>query len=268
MESRVIAIANQKGGVGKTSTTINLGTCLAASGRKTLLIDLDPQANLTCGLGLNDYQLKKSIYNILIEPNAEISSAILPTKYNRLNLVPSHNDLFRFETETVHLHSRDFRLKRSLKGVLHKYDFILVDCPPTLSVLMAAALATANEVIITIQAQYFALVGLDRLLAMIKVIKEEMNQGLTLTGVLVTMYDVRTKESLESLKDLQSHLKIQPKLFNTIIRVNSRIVQSQRQGVPVIYYDKNCRGAKAYMALAQEVIDMKKLQGRHSRQAA
>jgi len=268
MENRIIAIANQKGGVGKTSTAINLGTCLAALGQKTLLIDLDPQANLTCGLGINGFQLKKSIYNVLIEPNAEISNIILPTKYDRLDLVPSHDDLFRFETETVHLHSRDFRLRRSLRGVLQKYHFILVDCPPTLSVLMAAALAAANEVIITIQAQYFALVGLDRLLTMIEVIKEEMNHGLTLTGVLVTMYDVRTKESLESLIYLQNHPKIRKKLFNTIIRVNSRIVQSQRQGVPVIYYDKNCRGAKAYMALAQEVIDMKKLQARHSRRAA
>lgn len=266
MESRIIAVANQKGGVGKTSTAMNLGACLAASGQKTLLVDLDPQANLTCGLGLNAFQVKKSIYNILVEPNAEISSIILPTKYNQLDLVPSHDDLFRFDTETAHLHSRDFTLKRSLGGVLQKYHFIVVDCPPTLSVLMATALAAAKEVIITIQAQYFASVGLDRLLTMIGVIKEEMNHGLTLTGVLVTMYDVRTKESLESLMCLQKHPKIRKKLFNTIIRVNSRIVQSQRQGVPVIHYDKNCRGAKAYMGLAQEVIDMKKLQRIHSHQ--
>lgn len=249
---RVIAVGNQKGGVGKTVTTINIGACLASFGKKVLLIDMDPQANLTKSAGLSEY--KSSVYNLLLSNETNAQTVIYPTKFKNLHIIPSHIDLSSAEIEMVPLYGREFLLKKRLADIVQDYDFIIIDCPPSLSLLMVNALTTAKELLIPVQAHHFALEGLSKLMDIFDIIKGEMNEDLNLLGVVVTMFDPRTRVSKDALNTLKQNPRIKNKLFNTIVHTNVKLVESGKKGLPIIYYRKNCHGSKAYTALAKEIL--------------
>lgn len=249
---RLIAVGNQKGGVGKTVTTLNIGACLAHFGKKVLLIDMDPQANLTKSAGLNDY--KNSVYNLLLSNEANAQNVIYPTRFKNLHIIPSHIDLSSAEIEMVPLYGREFLLKKKLADIVHDYDFIIIDCPPSLSLLMVNALTTAKELLIPVQAHHFALEGLSKLMDIFDIIKGEMNEDLNLLGVVVTMFDPRTRISKDAVDTLKQNPRIKDKLFKTIVHTNVKLVESGKKGMPIIYYRKNCHGSKAYMALAKEIL--------------
>jgi chromosome partitioning protein len=264
MSPRIIAILNQKGGVGKTTTTLNLGAALAEQGRKVLLVDLDPQANLTRGLGVEVEGLENSTYDALTNAKADINTIIQATRWDNLDIAPSHLDLSGAEIEMVSLYGREGRLANSLKSVLDSYDYILIDCLPSLSLITINAMCAASEIFVPMQAHPFALEGLGKLFEVFDIIKGQMNPSLRVGGVLVTMFDTRTNVSKLVVDQLRSDKRTVNALFNVIIRQNIKIAESQAVGEPVIHYDPACHGAKAYRALAIEVI----AQERHARAAA
>jgi len=255
MAARIIAVMNQKGGVGKTTTALNLGAALAELGRRTLLVDLDPQANLTRGLGLGHEEVAagKSIYDVLIDHQVELAAAVRRTRWDRLELVPSHIDLSGAEIEMVSMIGRELRLRRSMGALAAEYDYVIIDCLPSLSLITINACAAATEVFVPMQAHPFALEGLGKLFEVLDLVKAEINPELELTGVLVTMFDTRTNISREVMDKLSAHGRLAGKIFKTIVRQNIRIAESQGAGVPVIHFDKSCHGAEAYRALAVEV---------------
>jgi chromosome partitioning protein len=255
MAARIIAVMNQKGGVGKTTTALNLGAALAELGRRTLLVDLDPQANLTRGLGLSHEEVSagKSIYDVMIDQKVELAAAARPTRWEHLELVPSHIDLSGAELEMVSMIGRELRLKRSLGTLPAGYDYVIIDCLPSLSLITVNACAAATEVFVPMQAHPFALEGLGKLFEVLDLVKAEINPELELTGVLVTMFDTRTNISREVMDKLAAHPRLAGKVFRTVVRQNIRIAESQGAGVPVIHFDKSCHGAEAYRALAVEV---------------
>ncbi len=254
MFCKVIAIANQKGGCGKTTTAINVSACLGKLGKRVLAIDMDPQANLTSGLGINSEELNESIYNVLIEPKKGIKRIIHSTRFKGIDVAPSHINLAGAEIEMVPLYGREFVLKKALENIKDDYDFILIDCPPSLSLLTVNALTSASELIIPVQAHHFALGGLTKLMDMFDIVKEEMNEGISLLGVVVTMFDSRANVSKDALDILKKDKQVSGKLFKSIIRMNIKLVESGKEGAPIIYYDKDCHGATAYMSLTREVI--------------
>ena len=255
MPVRIIAIMNQKGGVGKTTTAINLGAALAERGRRTLLVDLDPQANLTRGLGISheEVDVGKSIYDVMIDHKVELSQAARRTRWEHLDIVPSHIDLSGAEIEMVAMIGRELRLKRALGELPASYDYIIIDCLPSLSLITVNACAAATEVFVPMQAHPFALEGLGKLFEVLDLVKAEINPTLELTGVVVTMFDPRTNISREVMDKLSAHPRLGGKLFKTVVRQNIRIAESQGAGMPVIHFDKSCHGAEAYRALAAEV---------------
>ncbi|MHC4502006.1 MAG: ParA family protein [Planctomycetota bacterium] len=251
---RAIAIMNQKGGVGKTTTTINLGAALAELGRKVLLVDLDPQANLTRGVGVEVTDLAASTYDALTNPDADVNTIIQATRWDNLDIAPSHIDLSGAEIEMVSMYGREGRLKNSLSKVLGRYDYAFIDCLPSLSLLTINAMTAAREIFIPMQAHPFALEGLGKLFQVYELIHNQMNPGLKVTGVLVTMFDTRTNVSKLVVDQLRADPRTVNALFNVIVRQNIKIAESQAVGEPVIHYDPSCHGAKAYRTLAQEVI--------------
>ncbi len=259
MSSRVIAILNQKGGVGKTTTTLNLGAALAEQGRRVLLVDLDPQANLTRGLGVEVEDLEHSTYDTLTNPKADINTIIQATRWERLDIAPSHIDLSGAEIEMVSLYGREGRLANSLKTVLDRYDYVLIDCLPSLSLITINAMCAAGEIFVPMQAHPFALEGLGKLFEVFELIKAQMNPALRVGGVLVTMFDTRTNVSKLVVDQLRADPRAVNALFNVIVRQNIKIAESQAVGEPVIHYDRDCHGARAYRALALEVIAQEKL---------
>ncbi len=254
MSTRIIAVMNQKGGVGKTTTTLNLGAALAEAGKKVLLIDLDPQANLTRGLGVEVVGLEDSTYDALISPQAEINKIIQATRWDNLDIAPSHIDLSGAEVEMVPMYGRELRLKNAIKSTVHRYDYVLIDCQPSLSLLTINAMTAATEILVPMQAHPFALEGLGKLYDVFELIKQEMNPRLALGAVLVTMFDTRTNVSKEVVEILKKDPRTAKALMKTMVRQNIKIAESQAVGVPVIDYDPGCHGAQAYRALAQEVI--------------
>ena len=254
--ARVICILNQKGGVGKTTTALNLGAALAIRGKRPLLIDLDPQANLTIGLGERAKDLSESVYELLTDPHSDALKLTIPTKWENLDMVRSHIDLSGAEIEMFTMIGRETRLDRSLVNARTKYDYILIDCLPSLSMLTVNAMVAASEVLVPLQAHPFALEGLGKLFEVVQMINEGINKQLKVSGVLVTMYDGRTNVSKETLETLRRDPRLNEQIFTTTVKQNIRIAESQRDGVPVVHFDPACHAARAYMALCEEVLEM------------
>ena len=249
--SKVITICNQKGGVGKTTTAINLGYYLAHHDKKVLLIDFDPQANATSGLGIDKSKLEKNIYDVLIK-NLHVQDIIQDVWASGFKLIPSSINLTGAEIELISLMNREYRLRNVLEGIEKDYDFVLVDSPPSLGLLTINALTLATSVIIPIQCEYYALEGLSQLLNTINLVRDNLNHNLTIEGVLLTMADYRTKLTTEVIRETRQFLK--EKVFNTIIPRSIRLSEAPGFGKPIHIYDKNSIGARGYLSLAREVL--------------
>jgi chromosome partitioning protein len=247
----VLALANQKGGVGKTTTAINLGACLAARGRRVLLVDVDPQANATAGLGLGAPPAR-SIYAVLIE-EATIDEVTLDTVQPDLRLVPSASDLAGAEVELVPAMAREYRLRRALDAARSAYDLVIIDCPPSLSLLTINALAAAEQVIVPVQCEYLPLEGLGQLVQTLDLVRHNLNQNLHLLGLLLTMFDGRTNLSQQVAQEVRSHF---PNTFRAVIPRSVRLSEAPSYGLPICAYDAASRGARAYEALADEVLSI------------
>ena len=248
--ARVIAIVNQKGGVGKSTTSVNLGASLALIGRRVLLVDIDPQGNTTSGVGVDKRDVSEDIYDVLLADVAA-ERVVLATAVPGLALIPATINLAGAEIELVSTLSRETKLKRALEPLLPNYDYILIDCPPSLGLLTLNALTAAGEVLIPVQAEYYALEGLSQLIAVVRRVREALNPQLEISGVLVTMFDARTRLAIEVLEEVNTHFPAQ--VYRTQIPRNIRLSEAPSFGKPVALFDVKSRGAQAYMALAHEV---------------
>ncbi len=256
--SKVIAIANQKGGVGKTTTAINLGASLAVLDKKILLIDADPQANATSGLGFDLKSIEKSIYDCLVEDTIKPEDVILKTDVDGLDLIPSHIDLVGAEIEMLEKEGREQIMKRFLAQTNGQYDYVLIDCSPSLGLLTLNALTAADSVIIPVQCEYFALEGLGKLLNTVKMIQGRLNTSLQIEGFLLTMYDSRLRLSNQVVEEVRQHF--QDMVFKTLILRNIRLSEAPSFGKPVIQYDANSNGAINYLNLAKEILENNAIQ--------
>ncbi|MGO8949033.1 MAG: ParA family protein [Ktedonobacterales bacterium] len=250
--ARVFAIANQKGGVGKTTTSINLAACLAEDGRKVLVVDLDPQSNTTTGLGLDAHKVGLSMYELLIDENVTVGKVLISELRPNLSLLPAKVDLYAADIELVYLEQRETRLKRALDAVKQGYDFILIDCPPSLGLLTVNALTAADGVILPLQCEYFALEGMQQLLNTIRLVRDRLNPQITLFGVVLTMYDPRTALGKEVVREITEHFPKEK--FDTIIPRNVRLSEAPSFGKNILEHDPRSAGALAYKQLAEEVI--------------
>lgn len=248
---RVIAVANQKGGVGKTTTAVNLSACLAELGKKVLLVDIDPQGNTTSGLGYNKYDLKKCVYDALIN-DVPVDEVIVPTAYSNLFLLPATIQLAGAEIELVAVISREAKLKRALDKAKHSFDYVVIDCPPSLGLLTVNALTAAHSVLVPIQCEFYALEGLSQLMNSIQLVQKHLNPALTLEGVVLTMFDARTNLSIQVVDEVKSHFR--NKVYSTIVPRNVKLSEAPSHGQPIITYDPKSKGAEVYMELAKEVI--------------
>jgi chromosome partitioning protein len=253
--TRVFAIANQKGGVGKTTTTINLAAYLADAGRKTLVIDLDPQSNTTTGLGVDAHRMTKSIYEMLVLDRFSFDDVLIPEIRPNLALLPAKVDLYAAELELVDFSAgvREFRLLKALDPVKSRYDYILIDCPPSLGLLTLNGLTAADGVILPVQCEYFALEGMAELLKTIQRVRDRLNTHLELFGVVLTMYDARTSLSAEVVKEVRGHFSREA--FRTTVGRNVKLSEAPSYGLTILQHDPRSSGALAYKALAEEVIE-------------
>ena len=251
VSARILAIANQKGGVGKTTTTINLATALAAIGQRVLMIDIDPQGNASTGLGIGRDDRENNIYDVLMGEKS-IKSAIHKTKIPLLDLVPSTADLSGAELELIALDRRSHRLYDAVSEVRGDYDYILVDCPPSLNLLTLNAMVAVHAVVVPLQCEFFALEGLSMLIKTIERVRQTLNPGLEIQGVVLTMFDKRNNLSLQVAQDVRDFLG--NKVYRTVIPRNVRISEAPSHGKPVLIYDHRCAGSQAYIRLASEVI--------------
>ncbi len=253
---KIIAIANQKGGVGKTTTSINLAASLAVLEYKTLLVDADPQANSTSGIGFDPRTIKASVYECLIN-NIDPHDAIQHTETPNLDLLPAHIDLVGAEIEMINLHEREYKMRNILNQVKDEYDFIVIDCSPSLGLITINALSASNSVIIPVQCEYFALEGLGKLLNTIKIVQNRLNTELEIEGILLTMYDVRLRLSNQVVEEVRTHFN--ELVFDTIIQRNTRLSEAPSFGIAVIMHDANSKGAINYLNLAREILQKNNL---------
>ena len=261
MDKKIISVINQKGGVGKTTTVINLAAGLTMKGKKILVIDLDPQGNATTGLGLSNTENSElTIYSVL-NGNKKIPEVVQPTKFDNLNLVSSNVDLSGLEVETAGDSRRAFKLKDELAAILNdsgaSYDYILIDCPPSLSLLTIMALVASDELVVPLQTEFFALEGLTQLMKTIERIRSNLNPSLNIRGILLTMYDKRNKLSGEVEQEARNYFK--EKVYGTVVPRNVRLSEAPSHGVPVLLYDKSCPGSKAYFGFTEEFLNQDKI---------
>jgi chromosome partitioning protein len=248
---KIIAFANQKGGVGKTTSSINLAASLAVLEYKTLLVDADPQANSTSGIGFDPRTIKNSIYECIIN-GTDPHEAIQKTDTPHLDLLPAHIDLVGAEIEMINLQDREYKMKGVLDQVIDEYDFIIIDCSPSLGLITINALTAANSVVVPVQCEYFALEGLGKLLNTIKIVQNRLNPNLDIEGILLTMYDVRLRLSNQVVEEVRTHFE--DLVFDTIIQRNTRLSEAPSFGVSVIMHDANSKGAINYLNLAREIL--------------
>lgn len=249
---KVIAIANQKGGVGKTTTAVNLSACLGKQGKKTLLIDIDPQGNTTSGLGVDPRAVESSVYDCIIN-DVPMNEVIIKTEFDGLWICPSNIDLAGAELELVMKDNREYVLKNSIEKIKNDFDFIFIDCPPSLGLITLNSFSAADSVLVPIQCEYYALEGLSQLTNTIKMVKKRLNPELSLEGVLMTMFDARTNLSIQVVDEVKKFFK--EKVYATIIPRNVRLSEAPSFGQPIIEYDKHSKGAECYTDLAEEVIE-------------
>ncbi|ASA24989.1 ParA family protein [Paenibacillus donghaensis] len=249
--SKIIAIANQKGGVGKTTTSVNLGAGMAALGKRVLLVDIDPQGNTTSGVGINKADVANCIYDILIN-EVEPHETILETRNEGLHIIPATIQLAGAEIELVSTISRELKLKKALNAVKANYDYIIIDCPPSLGILTINSLTAADSVIIPIQCEYYALEGLSQLLNTVRLVQKNLNPHLKIEGVLLTMLDARTNLGIQVIEEVKKYF--QEKVYRTIIPRNVRLSEAPSHGQSIITYDPRSKGAEVYLELAKEVI--------------
>ena len=248
---RIIAIANQKGGVGKTTTAINLSACLAEKGQKVLAIDMDPQGNMSSGLGLDKDSIDKTIYDMIIG-ESDVEEVINHGTIDNLDILPSNVDLSAVEIELIDVDNKEFVVKDAIQKIRDNYDYIIIDCPPSLSLLTINAMTTADSVLVPIQCEYYALEGLSQLIHTVELVKERLNSTLEIEGVVFTMYDARTNLSLQVVENVKDNL--QQNIYKTIIPRNIRLAEAPSYGTPINQYDPKSAGAESYMRLAEEVI--------------
>lgn len=254
--SKIIAIANQKGGVGKTTTSVNLSACLASLGKKVLLIDIDPQGNTTSGLGINKGDVANCIYDVLIN-EVNPKETILATAVPGLDIIPATIQLAGAEIELVPTISREQRLKKAITAVKDQYDYVMIDCPPSLGILTINSLTAADSVLIPIQCEYYALEGLSQLLNTVRLVQKHLNTSLQIEGVLLTMLDARTNLGLQVIEEVKKYF--QQKVYQTIIPRNVRLSEAPSHGQAIISYDPKSKGAEVYLELAKEVISYEKV---------
>ena len=250
--AKIIAVANQKGGVGKTTTAVNLSSCLGFKGKKVLLIDVDPQGNSTSGLGIDKKKIGKSAYDVLIN-DVDIVETLVQTPIENLMLCPSNIQLAGAEVELVSTISRETRLKNSLDTIKDNYDFILIDCPPSLGLLTLNSLTASNTILVPIQCEYYALEGLSQLMETVKLVQRHLNKELDVEGVVLTMFDARTNLSIQVVEEVKKYFR--NKVYRTVIPRNVRLSEAPSYGLPIILYDPKSKGAECYLDLADEVIE-------------
>lgn len=249
---RIIAIANQKGGVGKTTTAVNLSACLALVGEKVLAIDIDPQGNATSGLGIDRKKVSGSIYDVLIN-DIPVETVVYPTRVEGLSVIPATIDLAGAEIELVPAISRENKLKKALGPLRDEYDFIIIDCPPSLGLLTINALTAADSLLIPIQCEYYALEGLSQLMNTFKLVQNHLNPSLSIEGVLLTMFDGRTNLAIQVVEEVKRFFR--GKVYRTIVARNVRLSEAPSHGLPINLYDPKSKGAESYAELAKEVIE-------------
>ena len=248
---KTIAIANQKGGVGKTTTAINLSACLAEKGKKVLVIDTDPQGNTTSGFGIDKNNLENTIYELILG-ECSISDCIIKKVTGNVSVVPSNVNLAATEIELIGIDKKEYILKKEVDYIKDEYDFIIIDCPPSLNMLTINAMTTADSVLVPIQCEYYALEGLSQLIHTINLVKERLNPDLDMEGTVFTMYDARTNLSMQVVENVKKNLN--HKIYSTLIPRNIRLAEAPSHGMPINLYDAKSAGAEAYMQLAEEVI--------------
>ena len=249
---RIIAIANQKGGVGKTTTAINLSACLADKGKKVLAVDMDPQGNMTSGLGLAKESIEKTVYDMIIG-ESDIEEVLQKEAMENLDVLPTNIDLSAAEIELIDVENKEFIVRNSIQKIRDNYDFVIIDCPPSLSMLTINAMTTADSVLVPIQCEYYALEGLSQLIHTVELVKDRLNPDLEIEGVVFTMYDARTNLSLQVVENVKNNLDTT--IYKTIIPRNVRLAEAPSHGLPINLYDSRSAGAESYRTLAKEVIE-------------
>lgn len=251
---KAIAIFNQKGGVGKTTTNINLAACLALKGKKILILDIDPQGNTTSGMGISKKGLEKTMYEVLISDKLEPQDAIITTNIKNLDIIPASVQLAGAEIELVQLEGREKRLKKSLDKIKSNYDYIFIDCPPSLGLLTINSLTAVDSVLIPIQCEFYALEGVSQLMSTIELVKKNLNPRLEIQGVILSMFDGRTNLSIQVVEEVKKHFK--EKVYTTVIPRNIRLAEAPSYGMPITEYDPKSKGAEAYFDFAEEFLEL------------